>query len=576
MAEQLDFLSFLQEATQRANNAGGAISSNLGSIIEVSNEQEQLGAAVAEGQSAAAQQKNVAAFQAQENAKKLASAFGGNFNDSATEVMSQLGAEFRAGATAAGDLRKQYGELDAVTFFDNPLVWIGNQIKKDQVAAEYNSASDIASSAALRLQQLNNMVTGGAAAQKAISDGITADSLAKQNEAVATQAKFIANELRIKTIGTMVDANKALITNDKTQLDMLAQEQQYYNNQAVRAEARERLALMRMQKQQLHEARISAAADKDQLRELELQQATDTAMAAIAGAATLNIDLGQVLQPGADGNYEPKQVKQFVDNITKTAAGKAKWETWVALGINASSSVMESPDGHTVPAPIMFGNDSFDALRTVSLAGNTNNIPYAETASLLNDKLEQLEASKEFQLIKDKGAKEATIRERLSSVHKDWLTNAEAPDSLYKSPGIQAIYQSFPVASSAAPAFWQMLEPHAAVSLPDTFENITKLAYAAVERGELDPNAADVGITEYYKHVAAHNNINKGFTQYDIKPQVGYAVKSRVMGAPVGEGDIMQPIFGFPGKLSEPVAIDATKLEDVKKYSLLRRNRKLF
>ena len=550
------FLDFIQQVQRRSEDVASINEANRTSMIEIADENASIGTQLNEQKAASAIQQNNAAFQAQQNAQALAAQFGGKLGEP-TEIISQLGSEFRNSTAEAIELRKQYGKLDAVTFFDNPIAWIGNQIKKDQIAAQHNAASDIASVASNKMRELNAIVTGGAQAQKAISDVITADSLAADNEAAALQAKFNANQLKLESAKVRVDAYTAMLNDDKQTLSLLGEEQRYLDQKEYRALMLEQRKLAMEQRDALHQERLAKTKDANLAMQAQIDAATEMAEFIELGAAKHGVKI-TVPRTNDDGKVDPKAYDRWAK-----LNNKERLQYFASLGMQAKAGM-----------PIVFGQDILESITVVASVANPENLPHRDTFATLNTKRAAITQSQKYKKAQKSEDKEAILREGLIDEMLSWQANAEAPGSLYSSPGIMPIIES--TGKFANINFQEtVLVPLAVAGSKDDYKTLLTSAREAVKRGELNQQEAISGITEYYNKVKTYNNIARGFVEYGIKPQEGYIVSASIPALDNPEAGIAKKSVSVLTlePVSDTLQFDLTKEEEVRKYFLLTDNR---
>jgi hypothetical protein len=170
---------------------------------------------------------------------QFSTALGGNAKSS-TYILEQLGNTLRESTLQSIDKQRQVAELDSKSFFDNPLAWLPNQFKADSIEREAMDAKGIADTAAASMQQINQLKTSGAAANKANEESVTAVTVAATMKVKAAAADMAASKLvqsqattNINVLGALQSSNARVVDMAKTSFDVQqSQEQMAMSRQA--------------------------------------------------------------------------------------------------------------------------------------------------------------------------------------------------------------------------------------------------------------------------------------------------------------------------------------------------------
>jgi hypothetical protein len=149
---------------------------------------------------------------------------GANADRPDTYIMGTLGATAREYALKAVEQKKQVAALDSVSFFDNPLSYIPNQLEADSLEREANSNAAVADEASKQMQLINQSITTGAAAQEKINHTVSSAMMADKLKAISAQAAITANTIQDKALSFQAEATKVQMEGNKELMGLISQQ----------------------------------------------------------------------------------------------------------------------------------------------------------------------------------------------------------------------------------------------------------------------------------------------------------------------------------------------------------------
>lgn len=207
----------------------------------------------------AAKAKAQVAQEQQQIITNLSTAIGGN-PAAANYKEVEWANTFREETDAAIAKSKQVQQLEATSFFDNPIGWFGDQLKADAVNQEIEQHKSTANIASESLSKLHALETSGA--KSAIETNATLTKAGESAALFIQSSQDQLNALKLKSevassninlIDAMSQGNQRALSIAKTQYDVTVTEEN-------RARAREEFSMKRqLFDYQLQEAKIDIA-----------------------------------------------------------------------------------------------------------------------------------------------------------------------------------------------------------------------------------------------------------------------------------------------------------------------------
>lgn len=579
----LDMISSLSAVSSTRANDNANKYSEISSIYDSQiAAQEQLGTNIATTKEVELSGK----LSAQAATQALAQELGAKM-DSPNQIMTLLASEMRTNTLKSMEAKKKYAELDAVSFFDNPLVFLSNQFEKDRIAAEHNSYTDMADSAASKIQDINALVQSGALAQDKIATKITEDSAAAELDNINLLNRQKINEIKLNGISSQINANKALLNDDKFQLDLLMKRQAVLDNEDSRRMMHERLAMEREE----HDLRMQAKKDKEDEVEAYNASLIEQYKLIEKGSAAYNnvIKFPRSVVVDANGNKVETIDLKAAENMTKRIASTKEGKAMLELSLNQGLTLDSGINGNS---PV-YGRNFLEAFNNINMMNmDPSNVPHKEILStirqFINPKMNKFLAARK------KATQDELNGEATSIINNDYLpvvlANNDADSSIYKAPAINHIVEG--TGSKKVKNFWdKVIMPLATIGVNiNSFKNMYEHAITAVESGDITEDELVNGIAEYYTNVKNWNNINNNYVGLALPMQQGYNVI-------IDDADMTWFSGFFPqvanasyfSKLKDSglkykkqgsflhanISIDASKPEEVRKLRLIQKSKTL-
>lgn len=445
-------------------------------------------------------------FEAQQASHKIAEMVGG-VPDSPTSLLPILAKSFRDNT-----LRTQ--ELDSISFFDNPLAWLPNQIEADATEAA-------ATSAFTSMQQINGMVSSGAAAQKAIEQTITKDSMASALEVQSLQSKLDSVKLRMENSDRFVQGIKALEAGDTRQIELAKAQIDVIHSE-------ESLA---MQREHLAKQRVIAAKDQE-VRDAQLAHTR-----ASTDALTLQNEDRLAAQQGAQQEIQMINLglaKAGVNStLTPDKAGLVQLQTEKqgAAGqrrVQSAMKIAAAALAHPEYSPPIYGSRPSEAMATAYNVGAVNPTSEKELEAIgfVSNTFKELNTASgttpavisKSDTPEEQAAKlDQYVLNKVAAMNE----NVETRGSIYIAPKL-GVFKS--IGSVAKTPFYQkVLAPQIATGNGDaSISSILELGKAEMKAGTISPKELADGITSLYSNAIHYNNFNGNFVGRGLPQQSSY------------------------------------------------------
>jgi hypothetical protein len=470
----------------------------------------------------AATEKAIATNLEQARIAKQATALGTNMDAGVADITTALAPVMEQEFNKADRARIEYYRAQQISFFDDPLAWIGNNLLGglEQKAAKYNEHATGYNAAANRIAEANALTTAAATAQRNIGTPVSDAAIAAGAKVAASQFLVQAAEFDYKALTASAEYLKAVQEGDKAAIDAKLKIWQIGSEESRMQMARESHAL------ELKRFNMMAA---EYAEKKEAQQMVDTIITKGMGVMGL---------PAPDS-----ATLKRLGLLYKTPDGQKQLAEIIQAGI------IKDRTGDTV-----LGVTPSDALNTVlkvnPQAKNMGEIkPAVEYLNSVRGKLDPLKTDmKNPKLVAE--AIDAAVRQDI----KNWSVNAEQAGSLYKSPGLASV--SDQAAVKATVLFEKVLGPMKATGVQDvTPSNLVAQAATAAANGIISQQEAAAGIATYYQTAAQLNAARNHAV--GISPQKNYMAKIE------GTGTLTDTVW------------DLTKTEQVTAALLNWTNRKI-
>lgn len=438
---------------------------------------------------------------AQQASHQYAEMIGGTL-DSPKSLLPQLAQTFRENTIRTN-------ELDSKSFFDNPLMWLPNQIEADATEAAATSAFN-------SMQKINAMVSSGAAAQKSIEQTLTKDSIASALDIQAMQSKFDSLKLRSENSDKFMEGLKAIESGSMRQIELA-------KAQVDAIHSEESLALQRQ-----HISLTIAAAHKDdemraeQLKALKLQNADRVSAQEGAALELKSINLG-LTKAGVESTLpEDKSGLVAIGDLKKGAAG----QRYIQGAMRIAAAAVAHPDY----GPPIYGNTPSEALRTSHDVGAKSPTMPEEVnvIKFVQRTLEELttaDALGHSVISKSDTPDEqaAKLDQAVASKLGVLSANAETPNSFYAAPKLGLFKSAGAVVKT--PLYQKVLAPQIATGNGDSsISSVLELGRAAVRSGDISPKDLADGITLMYNTAINYNNFTSNFAGRGLPQQKSYNV----------------------------------------------------
>jgi len=187
-------------------------------------------------------QKGAADLNAQQNARKAASAFAINM-DEANQMVVSMGQKFVTNATRAAELSDDIRKRSAVKPWEDPITWIGNQIVIPFQQEELQAATAAADIAQKSIVAANNAVQEQAVTENAIKESITTETQAAQQRLFIKEAQEKLAQLQLQGIALNSGNLKAVYEMTSAQMDTYLKINNAFSSQQYLEMARQTHAL---------------------------------------------------------------------------------------------------------------------------------------------------------------------------------------------------------------------------------------------------------------------------------------------------------------------------------------------
>lgn len=486
-----------QESQNYAEQASGILAKQAKAGEDIALETEQQGKLATEVLGV----KLGGELRAQQAARQVASSLGANPDDVENFKLGMLGQDFWSSYNQARQVQQTIVQKQSVDFLSDPLTWLYNQATVDGDIRQYNALASQANMASDAMATINANVQGTAAAQKAIAETLTADSVQKSLDATALASKIEADKIRQ---GNLSYNLKALDVVHQTSQEGLARQFQLHGallSEANLAINQEQLALQRQAASERAKERSERIAQKEE-DIADLQRYTDVVNIARGVQGLPNMSMGEIRQTAKFGGPAGKaKLEQFYTDGAVIASTGKKVIGETAGQAAATVAINQAPMNPAMKPVRDFAVTALTDAR--SALGNPASKSYNPKA-----KPEDIMA-----------ATTGLIKERANAYHSDITKNPSG--NPYLAPNLKTLAQIPDVASSK---FFQVaVAPLAAGGLVEPEpDKIIASGLAALRAGQINFKDLQIGIAGMYKAAVNSNVASRNFQTLHVPIQTGY------------------------------------------------------
>ena len=457
-------------------------------------------------------------YEAQQASHQIADSVGGVV-DSPNSLLPMLAQTFRENTIRTN-------ELDSKSFFDNPLMWLPNQIEADATEAAATSAFN-------SMQKINAMVSSGAAAQKAIEQTITKDSMASALDVQSMQSKMDSLKLRSENADKFIQGIKALESGDTRQIELAKAQVDAIHSEESLALQREHLAMARVsaaRDQEVRDAQLAHTRASTEALNLQNQDRLAAQQGAEQELKIINLGLAKA---GVPSNLpEDKSGLQQLSVMKQGSAGQR--------AIQGAIKIASAALAHPEYSPPIYGSTPADAMRTAHDVGaaNPTNPKELEAITFVSNSLKDLNTprgSTPAVISKSDTPDEqaAKLDQYVATRVAGMASNVESAGSIYAAPKLGVFKSMGAVLKS--PFYQKVLATQVAAGFGDSsISAVLELGKAEMKAGTISPKELADGITTLYSNAIHYNNFNGNFPGRGLPQQQGYnVVVPNAHGAPV-------------------------------------------
>jgi hypothetical protein len=525
------FKSGAEEATSKVLEALGAQAAITQGISDAYKVQAQDEITVAAA-------KNAADYATQLSRVKAANAMGTNLKES-NEVITGLAAAAQDASDRKMAALKEIEKKESVTFLDNPLQYIKNQLTVNGDIAKHNIADAQLTAAQDRIQAVNANTQATVQTQNAISEPLTAASMAASARIAGVAAQVAADNAKIATIGYGTRGIEFALNAKKEVLATMFQAQGAQNAARSLQLSEENAAQSRIEFSYRQAEYKERAADKDAQEKLG-QSVVDT----------INLGRKALLGP----KYTPLT---DIDGKMAISALKSKGVLSTEMQKYYESGTRTQMDGRVV-----IGNTPAAAASTlVSLPVQLNptQIPIKQMLGQANQDLaagidEVARSGKSTNPVftnvnpKDKASVDKGFNDRAQQLLNGYGSVINPGDSgnPYQIASVNQLYANSPTVREL-PVVRKVLEPlmRAGTQLNDP-KQVMFLVGEAVSKGKITHKEALELSTIYHVGVGA-NLAMRNFEGFGLKPSYKYNARVEIN----------------PNQLASTAIVDLTKPDEI-------------
>lgn len=516
-------LSQTATATRLLSSASLDIQNILAKSALVTQESSAVAKQAAVDASAVVAAEQAAKLNTQNAMLKVGAAFGTNVM-AQDEVLSALASQAKSAFDKQQQIRAKIDEKNSVSFFENPLGYLVNQMTLNDDINAHNSAVREKDAAFSQIERLNAATQTTTATQLKFEQSVTEASAAAATRNAAAKWTLEANRATIEGLNTNISGIQTAIGATKDQLEMMSRAVSAVNQQESLSIQQAHLAIARQ---------ASARADA----EWEFRKKQLTADAKYESSIIDQINAGRAAR-GAPALSGVQTTNVLATLRAKGEFGdelRSDWRTGegvmmtgeVKLAPNEVSVYQRLKSGQAMNLPPM----QRDVASRIVAAGDAAYLAYKN--SVVYD-------------AKDKEAAALAISKGIRAALAQEASNVNSIDNLFQIASLKAIAEAAP--TSANLSVWKdFLKPRADAG--EEFSSAEKVIAAlanGISTGKLTHKQA-LEISTMYQQGALINSEQRAFKKFglDIAPQ--YTVR----------------IGGLFGSFMMERPIDMTKSEEV-------------
>lgn len=431
------------------------------------------------------QQQAKAALETQQVITELSTAIGGNPKEQNYRKLDWA-RTFQQETDAAIAKSKQVEQLDAVSFFDNPLAYIPNQLEADNLDQQVASHEQTAKIASEALQKMNMLQMSGAEAAIKTAETVTKETQAAQLKMKAAEDLVNSNKLQIENASKNVHMIDAMSVGNLRAIELNMKPFELQKSEEAMSMHRQQLDMAVKNFNLDIEMKNFAKQEKERQLESE-QQVRNIAVDALARTGN-TAAINQVPEAG-------KGFQQYMANLPKDTK-----EAMQFIALNSATR------GYNV-----YGNGVGEATFNLDNLGGGANMP-PETKKgiefLANMKAIAYEAkASDGSRIIGKGAKKDAIIGAINIKAKPFIEAAiaNAESGIYAAPPL-GVLSGMPEVIKT-PMWQKVFKPLVENGDGDSsFQAILDKTNAVVESGDITRRDQLEGISTLAKYFVIYNN----------------------------------------------------------------------
>lgn len=521
MVDATNVATLLDAYADRGDKARNA-ATNIADLLAKQAEIERVSAdglkGIADDAAAVSSVAGLGLLAAQDATQSAVRLMEGNTRDPNGLKSQQMG-EFVARKREADGLLADIKEKASVSFFDNPLAYIMNQMDLPRLQTNYNLTATQANSALRTVNAIDSTLTNEAQANKATAVTQTTASVAAASRIAANSYTLQANEMEYKALGLQIQANTVIDHGNATQVDMLHKQYEVLNNEEIRKRQALEYDIQKRRFDQWEQEHKDTQEGKAYVRNL--------------------IQTGM----GVLGMRKPDESTIFqYEQAYKTPEGRKQMQ-----------EIIEAGQRKLFTGLGVVGTSPADTFYTVAKVGDySQGKEYAPALAAITDEARKLASGPNRMDPMKPGTFTPALNAAMETKKKEWNINPEN-SPIYKAPTMERMAQIDIVRET--PWFTQIVAPSivaakaaGATVPPITARELYKQTVDAVDKGTLTVEQASIGIATYYGMATKVNSLRNGIV--GIGPQEGYKV-------PLGASN-----FGDSVDFTRPEQITAALLQN--------------
>ncbi len=488
-----EILAALSDRSEKAGMASSNIESLLAQQAELERRsKDELEAAATDANyiTTVSGQGLLAAQDATLTAKKLLEGDVTNPNSLKAKSME----EFVRRTKEANLKLESIKEMQSVSFLDDPLGYISNQLDMPKVIQDYNLTAVQANGALRVVNDINSTLTNEAQANKATAVTQNTATVAAAARLAANSYNLQANQAEYKALGLQAEANKVIDSGNATQVNMLLKQYEVINSEEARGRQKLEYDIQRKRFDQWEAERKDTMESKQYVRGL------------------ISTGMGVLGMKQPDDN-----TINAYEQAYKTPEGRKNMQHIIDAGMRKLATGMS-----------IIGGSPAESLYTVAAVGDySKGKEYAPAIAAIKTVADQLIADKTKNLDPRKpDTFKPALNAAMGTITKQWNLDPEN-SPVFKAPTVERMAQVDVVANTAwfkeviAPSLLAAKANNATVP-PMPAKAMYAQTMEAVSSGKLSIEQAALGISTYYSMATKVNAIKNGVV--GIGPQEGYKV----------------------------------------------------